>query len=173
RQTDVDTIHTKGYWHQGIHATVYTNAGEVLFEKRATTMIGGAGLWDLTMGGISSAGEDPDQTVLRELREELGISARPEHVTKLFVWRYNHYLPHYGLHSRSLTHTYLVRVDALPRLALQRSEVETAKSMPFRQAGRFVNEGHSAMGELGSAHRYYRQLLDAAEHQHALLGAAK
>jgi isopentenyl-diphosphate delta-isomerase len=168
RTADVDEIHTKGLWHQGIHAIIYTDAGEALFEKRSTSIINNPGLWDLTMGGISGAGEDPDTTLVRELKEELGIKVEQSAVNKLFVWRYNHYLPHYGLHNRSLIHTYAVGVGKLPALKLQRSEVDTVKLLSFRQAADFINSGDSSLGKSITSPHYYNRLLQAAVREHSL-----
>jgi protein-tyrosine-phosphatase/8-oxo-dGTP pyrophosphatase MutT (NUDIX family) len=166
-KANVDEIHTKGLWHRGAHALVYTDAGEVLLEKRSTAIINNPGLWDLTMGGISSAGESPDVTLVRELEEELGIKATPKQIKKLFVWRYNHYLPHYGLHSRSLTHTYLVRVPKISGLKLQPSEVETTRLLTFQQASQFIQQRRAKLGSMITTTAYFGQILKAAELDYA------
>jgi isopentenyl-diphosphate Delta-isomerase len=162
RRADVDTIHARGLWHQGIHAVLFNDADEVLFEKRSAAIIGNPGLWDLTLGGISAAGEVPEVTLTRELEEELGVGARPDQVRKLFVWRYNHYLPRYGLHSRTLVHTYAIRLAGRPRVKLQESEVAAARYLPLAEAGRFVNAGRGRLGEMIATHHYFRRLLEAA-----------
>jgi isopentenyl-diphosphate delta-isomerase len=162
RTADVDTIHTRGLWHQGVHAAVITPRGQALFQKRSATIIVNPGLWDFTMGGIMGAGESPEQTLRRELQEELGLSAEPGRTTKLFTWRYNHYIPTYGLHTRALIHTYLVMVPHPVPMQLQASEVADARYLSLREARRFVNFGRSPMGEISHAHKYYLQLLDAA-----------
>jgi len=166
RRTDVDSIHTRGLWHQGVHAVVYTDQGAALFEKRSESIIGNSGLWDMTMGGICDAGEDPDATVRRELEEELGVRVAPGQITKLFVWRYNHYLPRYGLHNRSLVHTYVVETAHPDPLQLQESEVADARYLRFRQAAAFIGAGRSTLGRMTSTHNYYRKVLAAAEQAH-------
>jgi 8-oxo-dGTP pyrophosphatase MutT (NUDIX family)/protein-tyrosine-phosphatase len=163
RTSDVNTIQSMGLWHRGVHAAVYTPAGMILFEKRSETIIGNPGLWDMTFGGIVSAGEDPGVTVLRELEEELGIKARPDQVKKLFVWRYNHLLPHYGLHNRSMVHTYLIRIEQPPSLTLQRSEVADAKWLTVAGARDFIRSGHSELGELATTQEIYKRMVEAVQ----------
>jgi 8-oxo-dGTP pyrophosphatase MutT (NUDIX family) len=163
RTANVDTIHTRGLWHQGVHAALITPAGEALFQKRSATIIVNPNLWDFTMGGISAAGEQPADTLVRELHEELGITVHPSQANKLFTWRYNHYLPSYGLHSRTLVHTYLIMLEHPPPLHLQAKEVADAQYLPLRTARHFINSGRSPLGEITSTQHYYSKLLDAAE----------
>lgn len=163
RTADVDTIHTRGLWHQGVHAAVVTPTRKALFQKRSATIIVNPGLWDFTMGGISGAGETPEQTLKRELQEEMGLNLRPQHVTRLFTWRYNHYIPTYGLHTRALVHTFVIVVPHPEPLRLQASEVADARYLSLREARRFVNFGRSPLGEISHAHQYYLRLLDSAQ----------
>jgi protein-tyrosine-phosphatase/8-oxo-dGTP pyrophosphatase MutT (NUDIX family) len=162
RTTDVDTIHTHGLWHQGVHAAIVTPTRKALLQKRSATIIVNPGLWDFTMGGISGAGEHPDDTLRRELTEEMGLHIRPQQIFKLFTWRYNHYIPTYALHSRALVHTYLVVVPHPEPLHFQASEVADARYLSLGEARRFVNSGHSRLGEITHTRQYYNRLLDAA-----------
>jgi 8-oxo-dGTP pyrophosphatase MutT (NUDIX family)/protein-tyrosine-phosphatase len=166
RVADVDTIHTEGLWHNGVHGAVYTSSGELLMQRRSKTIIYNPGVWDFTFGGIVAAGEEPEETLLRELREEMGIAAKDSQVSKLFVWHYNHYWPHYALHSRVLTHTYLIKMKGPIDLKLQRKEVSDAKYLPLNEAASFIQSGKSTLGETTPAHHYYQKLL--AEVRHSL-----
>jgi isopentenyl-diphosphate delta-isomerase len=162
RTADVDTIHTQGLWHQGVHAAVVTPKRQALLQKRSATIIVNAGLWDFTMGGIMGAGELPEQALQREVSEEMGFQIKPQQVTKLFTWRYNHFLSTYGLHTRALIHTYLIVVTGAESMQLQTAEVADARYLSLREARRFVNSGHSQLGEISHPRQYYNRLLDAA-----------
>lgn len=53
-----------------VNALIATGSGEVLLQRRPEDKENG-GLWDKSVGGHVSAGEDFDQTLLREASEEL------------------------------------------------------------------------------------------------------
>jgi isopentenyldiphosphate isomerase/protein-tyrosine-phosphatase len=164
RTADVDTIHTKGLWHRGVHGAVFTETGEVLLQRRSKSIIYNPGLWDLTFGGIVAAGEEPEEALLRELREEMGVASKDSEISKLFVWRYNHFWPHYGLHSRVLTHTYLIKLKVPVKLRLQTKEVSDGKFVTLTEATQFFTSGKSALGETTPAHQYYHRLLSDVRH---------
>jgi len=160
-KADIDTVHQKGLWHRGVHAALYTRDGGLLLQKRSQSIIGNPGLWDFSMGGLSESGETGDQTLRRELKEELGLSlAKAEFLT---TWRYNHYLSRYGLHSRALVDTYLVEIPTGVKLTIQPSEVAEAKVLPIKEATEFILAGHSHLGQTVPAHAFYRHLLRAID----------
>lgn len=161
RKTDIDSIHTKGLWHHGVHAAIVTADRQALFEKRSSSIIGNPGLWDFSFGGIVASGETPDQALGRELHEELGLRLDWANVNPLFIARYNHYLPHYGLHNKVFIHTYLITLERKKVLRLQKSEVAAAKFLPLTEAKRFINRGDSELGQVIPAHQYYHKLFAA------------
>ncbi|MGH3041909.1 MAG: NUDIX domain-containing protein [Gaiellaceae bacterium] len=55
-------------------ALVRNDAGHILLARRAAEP--GAGLWDL-LGGFMDEGEEPLETLRRELREETGLELEP------------------------------------------------------------------------------------------------
>jgi 8-oxo-dGTP diphosphatase len=55
-------------------AVIRDSEGRILLARRAADP--GAGLWDL-LGGFMDEGEDPLETLRRELREETGLEAEP------------------------------------------------------------------------------------------------
>jgi isopentenyl-diphosphate delta-isomerase type 1 len=73
--------------HMVVHLHVLDPLGRLYLQKRAPTKDTNPGRWDTAVGGHVSAGESPDQAVLREAREELGISA--EGARPLFSFLYH------------------------------------------------------------------------------------
>ena len=55
-----------------VHILIFNDKGELLIQQRADHKKMG-GLWDITCGGASKAGEDSQDGARRELKEELGI----------------------------------------------------------------------------------------------------
>ena len=162
---DIETIHENGWWHTGAHIGLYTQSGKVLLERRSSNIIFNSGLWDLTMGGVVAAGETPETAILRELNEELGITLKTNNLIKLFVGRYDHYLPHYGFHNRNFTHTYIAQIPEHIKMDLQTSEVAETKFISIQEAYS-VNTSHNETGfGMIPAHAYYRRILNAINAQ--------
>lgn len=63
-----------------IHVCIFNNKGEMLIQQRQTFKKGWSGLWDVTVGGHSVAGDSSQTAAERELFEELGIRLSLENV---------------------------------------------------------------------------------------------
>ncbi len=63
-----------GEYHLTVHACLFDSQGRMLIQKRQPFKKGWSGLWDITVGGSALAGEDSQTAIMRELREELGLS---------------------------------------------------------------------------------------------------
>ena len=71
-------VHARGLWHRTVHIWVYRSARALLFQKRACTKDSHPGLWDVSAAGHIDVAESPEQSAIREIREELGLSVRTE-----------------------------------------------------------------------------------------------
>ena len=63
-----------GEYHLTVHACIFNAEGKMLIQKRQPFKKGWSGLWDITVGGSATAGEDSQTAIMRELHEELGLS---------------------------------------------------------------------------------------------------
>ena len=72
---------TRGECHDGskrlhpvVHLHVFNSAGELYLQKRPEWKDIQPGKWDTAVGGHIDYGETPEEALLREVREELGIT---------------------------------------------------------------------------------------------------
>lgn len=81
---------TRGECHNGskllhpvVHLHVFNSHGELYLQKRPEWKDIQPGKWDTAMGGHVDLGECVDEALLREVREELGITNfTPERITQ-------------------------------------------------------------------------------------------
>lgn len=81
---------TRGECHSGskllhpvVHLHVFNSNGDVYLQKRPDWKDIQPGKWDTAVGGHIDYGETPEEALLREVREELGITDfKPEKVDK-------------------------------------------------------------------------------------------
>ena len=56
-----------------VHLYLFDPAGRLYLQKRSATKDRYPGRWDSSVGGHVAPGENPDEAIRREIREELGI----------------------------------------------------------------------------------------------------
>lgn len=61
--------------HKHVRLLLMTSNGRVILQRRSKWKGDNAGLWDKTIGGHVSSGEEFDITILKECAQELGIPA--------------------------------------------------------------------------------------------------
>jgi isopentenyldiphosphate isomerase len=92
-------VHRLGLKHRAVHVLVFNSRGDTFLQKRSMTKDREPGKWDSSASGHVDSGEDYDTCAVRELREEIGLTAAqtPERLFKIaagpetdaeFVWLY-------------------------------------------------------------------------------------
>ncbi len=92
-------VHRLGLLHRAVHVLAYNAKGQVFLQKRSMTKDTHPGRWDSSASGHVDSGEEYDQTAVREVSEELGLTLTgiPEKLFKIdacpqtdqeFVWVY-------------------------------------------------------------------------------------
>ncbi len=70
--------HKQGLWHRSAHIWVYNDNSEILLQLRSSGKVIFPDKWDVSAAGHIGAGEKPLESALRELKEEIGITANSE-----------------------------------------------------------------------------------------------
>ena len=125
--------HRQGILHRTAHVWVIrkTPAGhDILLQNRSMQKESFPGLYDTSSAGHIPAGEEPVPSALRELWEELGISARPEQLIFIGNFRIKYDKVFHGKIFRdneiSSVYVYQEPVD-ITTLHLQKSEVDEVR----------------------------------------------
>jgi 8-oxo-dGTP pyrophosphatase MutT (NUDIX family) len=85
-----DEVHQLGYWHRGIHVIIYTPHKEIVMQKRSLSLSYHPGEIEISVGGGVDAGELPIDAVVRETKEELGITLDKTKIRFLGKTKFNH-----------------------------------------------------------------------------------
>ena len=130
---DRDTAHREGIRHRTAHVWVIrkTASGyDVLLQKRSMEKDSFPGMYDTSSAGHIPAGSEPHESALRELFEELGISADGTQLEYAGLFRIRYEKTFHGKIFRdnevSSVYVYREPVDA-DRLTLQASEVDEVR----------------------------------------------
>ena len=69
-----EEIHKKGLWHRSIVVAIINDKNEILLQQRAEQKDKNAGMWDISVAGHISTGQDALSAAAREINEEISIS---------------------------------------------------------------------------------------------------
>ncbi len=128
-----EEAHRKGVLHRSVHVWVIREkegGAEVLLQKRSEEKESFPGMYDTSSAGHVSAGEEALFSALRELSEELGITAAPEQLRDLGMIHIQYEKVFHGrlYRDNELAEVYVYSEPVeIGKLALQRSEVSEVR----------------------------------------------
>lgn len=154
RETGVcerDKAHEEGLWHPVVHCWMYAEQdGQVwlYFQKRAHEHVDFPDFYDIAAAGHIGAGETHAQAVVRECREEVGISPEPDHLH--YLGEVKEELRTEKMWDREIAHVYLYKLD-VPFFA-PGEEVQEIIAVSLEEFQKKVQsapyiQGHSLYGE--------------------------
>ena len=89
---DRQYVHEHGILHSAVQCWIMNSEGKVLIQRRAATKDKSAGKWDVSFGGHCVESDDTNDiliyNVIKEGKEELGLTINPQNVIKLGEVRY-------------------------------------------------------------------------------------
>lgn len=68
-----DEIHKRGLWHRAIVVAIVNEKNEILLQQRNEKKEKNAGMWDISVAGHISAGQDSLSAAAREINEEVSV----------------------------------------------------------------------------------------------------
>lgn len=68
-----DEVHKKGLWHRAIVVAIINENNQILLQKRSLTKEKNAGMWDISVAGHISSGQDALSAAAREINEEVSV----------------------------------------------------------------------------------------------------
>jgi len=123
-----------GQYYLGVHAYIHNSSNDFLLQKRSYDKAFLPGEWDIHIGH-AAAGETSRDAMIREIREEIGVSFPTADIrfAKRSVWEVHHHL----------VDIYFLQVDFnISQLSLNRSEVIGVKVISKNDMLPFVSGMH-------------------------------
>lgn len=124
---DLRIAHRNGTWHGSIHLWVIsTDKKRVLLQKRSAEKFFFPSIWDISVGGHITAGDEPEETVLREASEELDIDTSKYEME--YVTRVQEDFVNNGITSNEFVYVYKLFADIdIDSIHLQEEEVSDCR----------------------------------------------
>jgi isopentenyl-diphosphate Delta-isomerase len=119
--------HHESQWHAVAHLWIYNSKAEVLLQKRAPNKIVWPNVWDVAVAGHITAGDDPEPTIIREAKEEIGLKIDPRDVHFYDLSKFDDEMPQ-GWSNRVYIHSYLTKNDIeISDLTLEEEETSDVR----------------------------------------------
>ena len=128
-----EKAHAEGIMHRTAHIWIIREMDgrvQVLLQKRSQNKDSFPGKFDTSSAGHIQAGDEPLESALRELKEELGISAAPEQLHFAGTFSISFVKEFYGkvFRDEEVAFVYIYKEPVnTDELILQKEEVETVQ----------------------------------------------
>lgn len=140
-------VHRDGDIHGTAHTWLFRKgtdgAWEVLLQKRSADKDSFPGCYDISSAGHIPAGEGFLPSALRELKEELGITASPEEMHYVGMHDAEIHTEFYGKpwNNHELSAVYVLFCDmAAEQMEIQKEEIEEVAWFSFRECRRKMKD---------------------------------
>lgn len=139
-------IHKKGLWHRIIVVAIINDKNEILIQQRSNNKDKNPGMWDISVTGHLSAGQDSLSAATREISEEvsvsLGYTVEVKDFRFMFSFRKEEYVNenHY---DRQFYDFFILRQNGLTadNIRFQAEEVQAIKFVSINELNKMREEG--------------------------------
>lgn len=161
RVASYDEVYQEGLWHRGVHIVIYTPDKDIVIQKRAPTLSYHPDEIEVSVGGGVEAGEQPLDAVVREAKEELGITINKSKVQFIGKTKFNHSV--HGQHHRIFMYTYAVCVPRHDlKFRIDQTETSAAFLISKRKLQRALKTHRiKQFGRVSSLYAYWNSMLRA------------
>ncbi len=134
KELSKDEIHKGGFWHRAAHCWIYNSKGEMLFQLRAKDKDSYPGLLDISAAGHVDAGESPEDSMIREIKEEIGLDVNINELITLGERRVSKYIPEIQWQNNEINSVFLYKYDGdISKLEFPDREVESLEWVSINQ----------------------------------------
>lgn len=135
-----ENIHKLGLLHSEVAAFIYTDTGKVILQKRKSNKATYASVWSVT-GGHVLAGENNEEAIIREIKEELNLNIEKEKV--IFVTTYKSKKIKDDVINNKFFSIYNVEIseNQFETIEIQKEELEDIKLFSIEEIESIMNSG--------------------------------
>ena len=122
------SVHKNGFWHKASGVIIINSQNKILLQQRSIKKEKNAGLWDISVGGHIPSGESPEESLIREIKEELGIITDIKKLKLLGIYKRQELHDNGNFIENEFDYIYILKENIdLSMIKLQKEEVQDIK----------------------------------------------
>lgn len=138
-------IHKKGLWHRAIVVAIINENNQLLLQQRSNNKEKNPGMWDISVAGHISAGQDSLSAAVREINEEVCIMLGYRTEIKDFRYMYSFRKEQVfkeDFVERQYYDFFILRTTGIDdkTLAFQKEEVQSVKFAQLSEVQKMLEE---------------------------------
>ena len=151
-----EKCHKDGLWHKAVALFIINSKNQVLLQKRSANKRLWPNLWDITAGGHVLTGEFGFQSIIREIKEEIGIDINKNDIT--FIGASTSQNIKNEIKNKHFNEYYIVNKDIdVSELVLQEEEVSDAKWFEKEDVINIINNNFEGITDKGGCWEYLKK----------------
>ncbi len=127
-------VHSKGYWHKGVHIWIINSKKELLVQRRSANKDVYPNKLYISVAGHPVSGEEEIESIKREFIEEIGIELDTSKLDYLFTFSQEVVENEGKFLDNQFYDVYLIEMDLdINKLNLQKEEVSEVKNIYYKE----------------------------------------
>ena len=132
-------VHSKGYWHKGVHIWIINSKRELLVQRRSKNKDVYPNKLYISVAGHPVSGEDEIESIKREFEEEIGIKLDTKKLEYLFTFSQEVIENDGKFLDNQFYDVYLIEMDLdINSLKLQQEEVSEVKNIYYKDFEKMI-----------------------------------
>lgn len=154
-------VREKGLFYREVIGIIVNDKKEILLQKRAASKKDYANMWELCYGHVS-AGEEPKEAMIRELKEENGLQLAEEDLIFVGIEKTAEYNSKSSRHHNVFSYVYLIRTqNKITDYVFQKEEVSGGKYISIKELRELFLKKDKSLAFINS--RKFIERLDLVE----------
>lgn len=139
-----EKCHKEGIWHKAVAVFVINSKNQVLLQKRSALKKAWPNMWDISAGGHVLSKEFGFQSIIREIKEELGVEINSKDI--LFIGATISNKENENMKDNHFNEYYIVNKDIdISKLNLQKEEVSDVKWFEMNEIVERINNNYDGI----------------------------
>lgn len=134
-----DEVHKKGLWHNASGVLIINSKHEILLQLRSRQKEKNGGLWDLSASGHIPSSETPEESLIREMEEEIGLNVAKNELKLLGIYKRQELHNNGEFIENEYDYIYILEKDIdTSAIKLQEEEVEQIKFVSIESLSKLL-----------------------------------
>lgn len=132
-------VHSKGYWHKGVHIWIINSKKELLVQRRSANKDVYPNKLYISVAGHPVSGEEEICSIKREFEEEIGIELDTNKLEYLFTFSQKVVENEGKFLDNQFYDVYLIELDLdIKNLKIQREEVSEVMNIYYKDFEKMI-----------------------------------